>query len=196
MRPRRAIGSMVMQVVTEEDHQDTLEITDHPVEQGATISDHAFKRPSEVTIKGAWSASPSVAGLIDGAIGGLKSTITGAQAIVSGKAPQTLVDRYTKLLELQKSAVPFEIYTGKRKYSNMLIRTLSVTTNKGSENSLEVTLQCREVQIVSTSVLTVSTDPSVHADPGSTVPPISMGTKSLVSGAGYSNAGAGKGFTP
>jgi hypothetical protein len=32
----------------EEVHNDELEITDHPVEKGTTISDHAFKRPSEL----------------------------------------------------------------------------------------------------------------------------------------------------
>jgi hypothetical protein len=38
-------------VVVSEKHSDTLEITEHPVETGAAISDHAYKRPSEVVME-------------------------------------------------------------------------------------------------------------------------------------------------
>ena len=193
VRPRRSVGPFTMQVTVQERHTDEMEITDHPIEQGATISDHAYKRPSEVTIEGSWSASPSSSGLVDGIIGGLKATVTGAQAIVSGKPPTSLQEMYDQLLRLQKEAIPFDIYTGKRKYSNMIMRSLSVQTDKMTENSLAVTMVCRELLIVRVSVLTVPTDSTKQANPGSTAPPVSSGTKSLLPGSGYSPAGAGRG---
>lgn len=193
VRPRRSIGPFTMQVTLKERHTDEMEITDHPIEQGATISDHAYKRPAEVVIEGSWSASPSSSGLVDGIIGGLKATVTGAQAIVSGKPPTSMQEMYDKLLRLQKEAVPFDIYTGKRKYTNMLIRSLTVETDKLTENSLAVTMVCRELLIVRVSVLTVPTDPAKQASPASTAAPVSSGSKSLLSGSGYSPAGAGRG---
>jgi hypothetical protein len=42
---------MIPDVVVSEKHSDTLEITEHPVETGAAISDHAYKRPSEVVME-------------------------------------------------------------------------------------------------------------------------------------------------
>ena len=41
-----------------EHHHDEMEITDHPVATGSNITDHAFKRPSEVTLHLDWSNSP------------------------------------------------------------------------------------------------------------------------------------------
>lgn len=193
VRPRRSVGPFALQITVQERHTDEMEITDHPIEQGATISDHAFKRPSEVTIEGSWSASPSSSGLVDGIIGGLKATVTGAQAIVSGKPPTSMQEMYDKLLRLQKEAIPFDIYTGKRKYSNMVMRSLSVTTDKTTENNLAVTMVCRELLIVQTSVLNIQTDLTKQSNPGATASPVNSGTKSLLSGSGYSPAGAGRG---
>jgi soluble lytic murein transglycosylase-like protein len=47
----RKIGMIIPDVVVSEKHSDTLEITEHPVETGAAISDHAYKRPSEVVME-------------------------------------------------------------------------------------------------------------------------------------------------
>jgi hypothetical protein len=38
-------------VTIEEQHSDELNITEHPVETGSPISDHAYMTPPEVTIK-------------------------------------------------------------------------------------------------------------------------------------------------
>lgn len=51
LRPHRSIGGVTFDVVVEEQHEDTLEITEHPVEHGANISDHAFMKPASVTIR-------------------------------------------------------------------------------------------------------------------------------------------------
>src|SRR5260363_275132 len=51
IRARRCIGEIVPNVVIEEVHQDALTITEHPVEQGAAIADHAYVRPAEVVMR-------------------------------------------------------------------------------------------------------------------------------------------------
>src|SRR5260363_358530 len=51
IRARRSIGEIVPNVVIEEVHQDALTITEHPVEQGAAIADHAYVRPAEVVMR-------------------------------------------------------------------------------------------------------------------------------------------------
>lgn len=55
--PVRVIGTIIPDVVVEEHHRDQLVITDHPVERGAAISDHAFKLPVEVEIRCGFSNS-------------------------------------------------------------------------------------------------------------------------------------------
>lgn len=185
IKPKRGIATLVPQVVIEETHHDDLEITEHPVEQGAVITDHAFKRPSEVTIAAAWSNSPSAASLPDGVVGAFKaipSAVNQAfnQAAANGNSAASVRDVYDKLLTLQSTRVPFEVFTGKRVYANMLLKTLVVTTNPGKEQSLFVVATFRQLLIVQTQTISVAAPAANQADPGVTQAPTDPGSKSLV----------------
>ena len=46
---------IVPSVVISEKHTDMLEITEHPVEVGAAVADHAYKKPSEVVMEGGFA---------------------------------------------------------------------------------------------------------------------------------------------
>ncbi|GHV35134.1 hypothetical protein FACS1894187_07190 [Synergistales bacterium] len=124
----RSVGGLTFDVTIEERHNDKLEITSHPVQTGADISDHAYKLPQEVTI------------------------IVGKGALGDANAPR---DVYEKVRELQESREPFDITTGKREYKNMLIRDISETTSADTENSLVLTLDCVEVILVDTQKVSV-----------------------------------------
>jgi hypothetical protein len=154
--PQRSIssslGSFHLYVTLEERHHDELVITDHPVEQGASISDHAYKKPAELTMTIAWTNSS-------------------LSAIMSPKW-----SAYKGLLALQKQRVPFDISTGKRKYKNMLIQSLDTTTDAKTENALFVTMHCREVIIVQTT--TTQLQPAANmASPQKTAATTNAGTK-------------------
>lgn len=186
VRPSRRIGPFAAQVWLEETHTDELEISDHPVETGARITDHAFMRPSEVTIRCGWSNSPSgaagaggIGGLIEGAITGVLQTIPGLTSLLSGNDESSVKAVYQRLLALQAARVPFDVLTGKRAYNNMLIKSLRTTTDPDSENSLIITAVCRQIIIVKTQVVTVGAPASAQAAPQSTQPTADQGTKSL-----------------
>jgi hypothetical protein len=144
----RSIAGIFPDVTIEENHLDELEITNHPVEQGATISDHAFKRPVEVVMRVGWSPSRAIGSSGD-ILGDLASRVTD----VTGRG--YIQDAYNQLLDLQEALEPFDVVTGKRNYSNMLLQGLSVTTDKTSENMLMVEARFREVIIVQTQVTTL-----------------------------------------
>lgn len=139
----RRIGLIVPSVVISEKHNDTLEITEHPVEVGAAISDHAYRRPSEVVMQVGFSGGGSLLDFLD----------TTSFGLSVGLSPK---ETYQELLELQNSRVPFDVVTGKRIYSNMLIRALEVTTDRTSENVLSAVLTLREVIITSTTTTQVA----------------------------------------
>lgn len=198
VRPQRAVGPFEAQVWMEETHNDELEITDHPVETGVRVTDHAFMRPSEVTIVCGWSNSPSLGaggglgGLAQGAIGGLLTTVSGLASLLQGNTESGVRAVYQNLLTLQASRTPFDILTGKRAYKNMLIKSLRTTTNADTENSLIVTMVCRQILIVQTQVVSVSAPPDAQKQPEATQPVTDKGVKSLSPGNTY-NAGAGRG---
>ena len=134
----RRIGLIVPSVVISEKHDDSLEITEHPVEVGAAISDHAYRRPSEVVMQVGFASGGSLLDLLD----------TTSFGLSAGLSPREV---YQNLLDLQNSRVPFDVVTGKRLYSNMLIRAIEVTTERSTENVLSAVLTLREVIITSTT---------------------------------------------
>lgn len=52
----RFIGGVAVDVVVVEEHHAEMTIADHPVERGASISDHAWREPYRVRIEGAIDA--------------------------------------------------------------------------------------------------------------------------------------------
>ena len=57
LRPLRTSAGSPSTWSFSEEHEDTLTIAKHPVEQGANISDHAYRNPCKVVIRGASSES-------------------------------------------------------------------------------------------------------------------------------------------
>ena len=57
---------------------------------------------------------------------------------------------YEALQALQRNAVRLVVMTGKRLYTNMLIKSLKVTTDLDTENALLVTMTLKKVIITST----------------------------------------------
>ncbi|MEQ1964656.1 phage baseplate protein [Xenorhabdus khoisanae] len=171
----RKIGMIVPSVVISEKHMDSAEITEHPVQRGATISDHAYDKPAEVTMEIGFAGGGSMINDLDIPT---KMFDFDTEEIL-GKSPKEI---YQQLLELKASKEPFDVTTGKRRYRNMLIRAIEVTTDKTSENVLMVTLTLREVIIV--DIATVEgvkvPPPERMKDPLATGPVVDKGTKTPV----------------
>lgn len=131
--PSRQIGTMIADCTITEDGIDELTITEHPVEQGAAITDHAFVNPPGITILAKWSnSSPQANG-----------------------DPGYCTIIYDNLLTLQRSRIPFDVTTPQRSYTNMLIKSIAKHTDEKTENALEVTLGCRNIIIVQTQTTSV-----------------------------------------
>jgi hypothetical protein len=136
---RRSIGGIIAQVTIDEQHTDEIQITDHPVERGPNISDHAFKRPVQVNITAGWS-----------------------QAVAFDLSAETGV--YGLLLSWQAAFMPFDIVTGKRRYTNMLIERIVVTTDQHNEFTLMAQIACRQVIIAQTQTTEVTTKSANNGD--------------------------------
>lgn len=133
LRPVRSIGGLMMDVTIEENHVDELEITEHPVEQGAAVTDHAYVKPASVTIK---------AGVTDS-----KDTAT------TGDKPSVAV--YEALRKLQGTREPFDLVTGKRVYKNMLIKSLSVPADQSTENCLLFTAELQQIIMANVAAVAI-----------------------------------------
>lgn len=165
---KRRIGAIVPSVAISEKHSDTLEITEHPVEIGAQVSDHAYKRPSEVTMELGFAGGGSLLDFVD-----TTQIFDMSTGLSLGTGPSEV---YQQLLDLQQTRIPFDVITGKRQYQNMLIRSIEVTTDRTSENVLMCVLSLREVIISKTQSVKVAPK-SDMADGVSTAATQNTGTK-------------------
>jgi hypothetical protein len=156
LRQGRSIAGIIPQVVIEEHHRDEMVITTHPVQSGAAITDHAYKQPAQLSLRYGWSNS-------------------GAAFTFDLGAP-SVGDVYKMLRDLQASRQPFDVVTAKRKYSNMLVRSLDVVTDMTTENAVMVELLLQEVIIVSVQTATLK-DASLMTMPDKTAGTINAGTK-------------------
>ncbi|BCQ40897.1 hypothetical protein ERHA54_35000 [Erwinia rhapontici] len=161
----RKIGLIIPSVVISEKHSDSLEITEHPVEDKAPVADHAFKRPAELLMEVGFAGGGSLLDFAD----------TSSIGLGLGLSPG---ETYQELLNLQATRVPFDVTTGKRIYRNMLIRVLDVTTERTSENVLMATLTLKEVLISSTRSVQVA-DKTDMSEGVSTSGVQNSGTKSV-----------------
>jgi hypothetical protein len=148
-------GDLEIQTTVESVHTDTLHVTEHPVESGAAITDHSYKRPAEVTLRCGWSNASLKADYVSGI--------------------------YSQLLKLQESRDPISITTPLRQYDSMLITSLQVTRDQKTGFMLMVTATCREVLIVSTSSATLAPKES-QADPASTAEVEDVGAQQATAG--------------
>ena len=168
LRDGRKLGTIIPNVVVEEVHTDTLTITDHPVEQGAPITDHAFKNPAELSMRIGWSSS-SLA--LDAVVSSVVDSVK-AGKLTTPKI-KTVRDIYEDLLKLQTSRKPFDVSTGKRLYKDMLIRSLSTTTDASTENSLVIQVVMRQVILVKTRAIQLQRESQKF--PSKTAPTVERG---------------------
>ncbi len=143
----RKIGDIKVDVIIQESTNDTLTITKQPVQQGASISDHAYKEPTALSMS----------------------------ILFRDNLTKSLSKIYADLLKLQIAREPFFVTTPKRIYSNMLISSLGQTTEKGTENCLAISIQFQEVILVPVSTTTVPR--AAQKNPGNTAATQKAGRK-------------------
>lgn len=166
----RNIGGMIPDVMVRESHRDELEITQHPVEIGAPVSDHYYVKPVELQLEMGWTNSSLSAINITSLLEGNLPTLSFDESRVK--------EVYGQLLSLQKSGVLISIVTGKRIYNSMLISGLSTETTAETEYALIITANCREVIIVTTSAASIAPR-AQQALPASTASAVDQGTVQL-----------------
>lgn len=159
LRQGRGIAGIIPQVVIEEKHRDELVITNHPVQSGANITDHAFKQPTMLSLRYGWSNS-----------GALFTLDLGTPSVN---------DVYDMLLKLQAGRQPFDVVTARYKYSNMLIRSIDLVTDITTQNAIVVDVMLQQVILVQTQATTLK-DASLMSMPDKTAGVTNAGVKQPV----------------
>ena len=120
------------------EHERELEITDHPVEEGANIADYSFVKPKGVSIEIGMSDVCS-------------SFINGQFAERSTRS----VSAFDTLERLQRERAPISLKTKLATYNNMLIENITASDDFTTVHGLRATVFFREIIVVSTATVTM-----------------------------------------
>jgi hypothetical protein len=166
----RKLGDIAISAAIEETYSDEIVITEHPLEDGKSVNDHAYQKPREVVIKCGWSNADYSA--LRGS--SIKQFVSdGSGSMTSGSYVDGI---YSQLLKLQSDRQTFDIVTSRRKYKNMMLQALSVVNDVTTAGTLMVTATCRQVTIVETRVTTLPPREN-HANPAATAETQDAGAK-------------------
>lgn len=143
------IDTIELDAAISESHTGEVEVTEHPVEQGANVSDHARRKPETLSIEGVVSNTPISRKQNKRAIQsqGKQFTTTAEADTVQGQ-PGMAESAYTKLLFLKDNAKLITVVTKLRTYSNMVLKHLNVPRDARTGEVLRFTAQFLEIKIV------------------------------------------------
>ena len=123
-----SMGDFYFDAVFRTDHNATMMITEHPVQTGAPIADHAFLEPEEITCE---------IGMTD----------------VNGDGLS--VQMYQQLRELMNRREPFTLVTRLHSYENMLISALSVPDDYTTMFALKASIVFKQIRVVQVATVQV-----------------------------------------
>lgn len=123
-----------------ETHTNTAALTDHPVEDGADITDHIRLNPEELSMNVIVTNNPPIilASLRAQPVSGFADPATRAE------------DTHEFLRNYMEANVLVRITTTLREYRNMAITSMSVERNKDTSNIVNIDLTFRQVIIATT----------------------------------------------
>lgn len=136
------------------DHERSLRITEHPVQKGANISDHAYVMPATVVME---------IGMSD-AMDAYESGQFQGDTSKSVSAFKTL-DR------LQKARAPLTIVTRLGKYENMVVQSIHAPDDAKTQHGLRVTVTFKQI-IMATSPATKKNAAASESERAQTAVPV------------------------
>lgn len=136
------VGGFYFDASLGEDHNLAADITDHPIEVGANVTDNVVIQQAIVTL--------------NVAVGSIYS-ITPFFSFVSANRP---VDALQQLRQLQVNRTPIEVICRLARYESMLIQNIKVSQAKETATSAYFTITLKEAFIVNATGGSIYNNPS------------------------------------
>lgn len=137
------IGGYFFDGFIQVEHSRSLQMTENPVETGASIVDHAYVKPAEIVMQIMMSDVH--------------------QSLYPGQFTGTRfrsVNAWTLLKKMQSDRIPVSVLTRLGLYTNMLISSLKATDTAETFRALSAEVTLREIPVARIRKLEISTDPN------------------------------------
>ena len=133
------IGGYFFDAILGSEHQRELQITQHPVQNGAAVTDHAVVQPAIVTMQ--IGMSDAMATMVEGQF---------------TESYTKSVSAFRVLKQLQQLRQPLQVVTRIDTYQNMLIQSIDVPDDYKTLYGLRCTVTLQEIFVVNVEDTTVS----------------------------------------
>lgn len=148
-RDGNKLETIVVDASVSESHSFAAEVTDYPVEKGANVADNIRAKPTVLRLEAFISDAPL--------------TNAGRNQVASGGVtprpkyePNRSQDVLNQLIRLRDEGVLVTVYTGIKKYENMLLQSIDMPRDKSLKAGLRLTLTFKETRIVETQKVTIT----------------------------------------
>jgi len=149
----RSIDIFSLDATLSESHQSELTVTDHPVEFGAAVSDHAVLQPVVVTVVGEVTDTPMSARANDnGEIVFAANDLFGSS---TNESKTRAIVAYEAFEEMQRNRRLVSIQTGLRLYDNCLLLSFLSHQETSTGNAVGFVLRFKRIIIADTETISV-----------------------------------------
>ncbi len=159
---RTQVGGLTLDAAVEITHSAEVEVTDHAVEVGANISDHARPKPITLTIDGLISNTP-----VSLEQAKRVRQLTGFEFVSTApsesktRSPGYAEQAFSLLENLRTQGALLSVVTPMRSYDNLVITSLSVPQSARTGEALSFKLSLKQIRLVSNNI----TDEVVTREP-------------------------------
>lgn len=154
-------------------HTANTELTSHPVETGANITDHARQNPREVQIDGFITNSPIDGSILDAALravpalyatastgptaGALSSAaVLGTMALANALSGSDITrDNFDRFQRFWTNSTLLQVFTPFRVYTNMIMVNFKAPREQANGDALKFSATFREVFFVASQLVTI-----------------------------------------
>ncbi|HID0823810.1 TPA: phage baseplate protein [Clostridium botulinum] len=133
--------SLIFDAVFSTQHDTSLNITEHPVQTGADIADHAYEEAARLTFD--IGMSDVMTSIVPGQFSGTSRSVSA----------------YKKLRDLQHKRLPITVITRLGTYNNMMVETISTTDDSKTTYGLRATVTLKQIFVVSVTTVKISERP-------------------------------------
>jgi hypothetical protein len=134
-----SIGGYIFDAYLNIQHENEVTITEHPIETGAAVSDHAYIMPSKLTFQ---------IGMTDCA----QDIIPGQFSGGSSRA----VTAYSLLQEMKANRIPMEVVTRLATYENMLVQSVTAPDDHTTAHALKAAVVMQEIMVAVVKTVKIS----------------------------------------
>lgn len=149
----KVLNHLPFNLFISEDHELNFRVSEHPLQDGSTVTDHVHREPYKVTVEGMFTNHPlkkfeetnEVKFKDEYATSEVKSTLS-----------NTALANFEKVKELAKKREPVRLVCSLEVYPKMIVTSIKSTRDSKSGSSIRFTMTLQEIKTVSLKTVTMS----------------------------------------